>query len=130
MKKIALFAIIGCFCCCVNISAQVLTNCKAVFQGTIGQEKITLCLYPDEANGEISGFFFFEDTHKGDWYFSGQQQIRKDGTFFQRLDIRNSEGKPAGYWEGTLTLAGWVEGNWYRGDEIQKYALMMREKAP
>jgi hypothetical protein len=99
-------------------------QCQFIFKGTLAGKKITMCFMPDENDGNVNGEYYYGDGSGGTMSFTGTAKTQKDGSFRQRLEETNPNGKVTGYFTGTLK-GGVMEGTWTSVDGKRSYTYKL-----
>lgn len=121
MKKLLLFVLFFALAA-VQLQAQ---ECKFSFVGTLAQQKITMCFYPDANDGSVRGHYFYGDGTKGNLNFTGTAVRQADGSYRQNLEERNAGGEVTGYFVGVLK-SGLMTGTWTSTDGKRSYKYQMK----
>lgn len=100
-------------------------NCRFIFKGKLAQLDITLCFYPDNNDGRVSGHYYYGDGAKGKLLFQGTAQRQSDGSYLQKLEERNAQGQITGYFVGKLQN-GMMTGTWTNPEGNRSFAYQLK----
>ena len=104
-------------------------TCQFQLEGTLGEQKITICFYPDNDDGYVSGHYYYEEGRNGNLQLDGTAIYSKglEG-YYHRLTEYNSDGQITGYFIGTFKDEV-MEGTWTNpsGNRSYHYRLELKK---